>query len=354
MRFEGWFMLMWFRKILPTVVLASGVAQAAYSLDPSVALADEAEATRAPRPVAQDTQRYDSSAPVTRAPQPRREEPAPKPVVLNAADTAQVKQMLQSLDRSAFFVNTVTARMNVTIKRGGSKAMTLDGVYMGDANGNLRLRLTGMFGILAMDVIIKDGQLTCWMPTKKLLVQATREELLEDAHSELAVLAAVGQARELFFPRPWADGATQRRMYSGDSEVRIGVFGGASGRSCLRDYALDTAENAIRSLDVLTERGETIGRVDYAQYQALTKVDSRDDKEKEGDWRSAFKVPRSLKLADGQGRMTLECALESLRVNEPLKSDAFSMDMPKGVPPQSAKALEQAAREIAGVAAQDK
>lgn len=353
MRFEGCLMLMWFRKILPTVALASGMAQAAYSLDPSVALADEQEASR---PVAQETARiykqYEPRETAPRAaavPLPRRDEQPVRPIAMNAPEASQVRQMIQTLDRSAYFVNTVSARMNVTIKRGSSKAMTLDGVYVGDANGNLRLRLTGLFGILAMDVTVKDGTMTCWMPTKKLLVQASREELLNDAHSELAVLAAVGQARELFFPRPWADGATQRRLYASDNDMRIGVFGGSGGRSCLRDYSIDPVENAVRSLDVLTERGETIGRIDYAQYQALTKLDNGD--EKNSEWRSAFKVPRSLKLADGEGRMTLECSLEGLRVNEPLKSNAFDMDLPKGVTPQKAQALEAVAREMSGAVA---
>ena len=42
--------------------------------------------------------------------------------------------MIQSMDHSAYFVNTVSARMNVTIKRGAQKAMTLDGVYIGPAD----------------------------------------------------------------------------------------------------------------------------------------------------------------------------------------------------------------------------
>lgn len=371
MRFEGCLMLMWFRKILPTVALASGIAQGAYSLDPSVALADEQEASR---PVAQETARiykqYEPRASQTRSTEPRAsqtrateprdtaerttlpqrgDEQPVRPVSLNAPEASQVRQMIQTLDRSAFFVNTVSARMNVTIKRGGTKAMSLDGVYVGDANGNLRLRLTGLFGILAMDVTVKDGTMTCWMPTKKLLVQASREELMNDAHSELAVLAAVGQARELFFPRPWADGATQRRLYANDTDMRIGVFGGSSGRSCLRDYSIDPVENAVRSLDVLTERGESIGHIDYAQYQALTKLDNSD--EKNSEWRSAFKVPRSLKLADGAGRLTLECSLEGLRVNETLKANAFDMELPKGVTPQKAQALEAVAREMSGAVA---
>jgi hypothetical protein len=335
------------RKFLPMFCTISCLTQAAmYSADPSVAYADRMHPLE--RPIAQETARIEDSATSadwrSRLNSKVADRTPPAPI----AATPQLRQSVIALDRSAYFVNTVSARMSVTIRRGNDKGTTLDGVYIGDSNGNLRMRLTGLFGILAMDVTVKDGTLTCWMPTKKLLVQATRDELLDDAHSELAVLAAVGQARELFFPRPWAEGAAQRRLYAGENESFVGIFGGPTGKECLREYSIDMDSSRITQMLAYSAAGETIGRVEFAQYQPLTKLDSKGEKDEE--WRGAFHVPKSLKLSDGAGRLTLDCTLEGLKINEPLKATAFDMDMPKGVTPQKAQALEKAAKEMAGVA----
>jgi hypothetical protein len=327
-----------FRKFLPYALITAILAPATFAAE---------------RPVPQYVARMDrqllAEADTTARREPARNETSPAQP--SAAANNSARDLVKALDRSSYFVKTVTARMNVTIRQGNGKATTLDGVYVGDDRGNLRLRLTGLFGILAMDVAVRDGTLTCWMPTHKLLVQATREELLSDAHSELALLAAAGQARDLFFPRPWTAEASQRRLYVDDVSARVGVFGGTEGTACLRQYELDLLAATIQNMEAFSRAGEPLGRLEFSAYAPLSKL----DKDEKSEWRNAFQVPKKIRIADAQNRLSLECEVESLKVNAVLKENAFTLELPKNVEPQHPQALEKMAREMnGGLAATEK
>ena len=242
---------------------------------------------------------------------------------------AIVESLITEIDCRRQPVHSLDMRLKVTLTNAKGSDLNLNASYIGNVEGNARLRLTGLFNVLAMDVVQLGDRITCWMPLQKKAITGSRRELITDGQSELALLSAVGGVCELFFPRPWASEAVQRRAIFDGGQVVINVFGRSQTLGCgLRRFVLDPGQKTVATQDIFNSRNDSIGRIEYLEFCRLStfiKQSSNLDKNVDG---SAL-IPQTVRLANTNGRITLKLKVENIVVNQPLSADAFCIDFPR-------------------------
>jgi hypothetical protein len=119
--------------------------------------------------------------------------------------------LIASIDRNSKSLKTVVARFDVTVATNKGKKISLHGTYVGEAKGNFRMRLTGPLGITAAEVACIDGHVAVLLPTKNQLLEGDISQALTAGNSELPLLLAACNARDLFVPMAWTSEAIERR-----------------------------------------------------------------------------------------------------------------------------------------------
>ena len=248
------------------------------------------------------------------------------------SESKDILHLIEEIDRRATRVKTVGARLKVKITNDLGKSMNLDASYVGDSSGNFRLRLTGIFGILGLDMAMCDERLVCYLPTRKTAFAVPEQEMLTCASVELGLISELGRARELFSPRAWATHADARKITEDENGLLVNVLRVTpSSSKCIRRIQLDPIERNIASEDVFRPSGDLLGRAEYMKfvpYQNL--IEDRKNNHASDDLLET-PVPQTVRLTSGNGKLTLEFEVESLRLNEPLNPAALEIDIPSKI-----------------------
>ena len=237
-----------------------------------------------------------------------------------------VEKLVAEIDGRRLSIRSLDIRLKVKLCNEKGSVHNLNASYIGDMAGNSHLRLTGMFNILAMDVTQVGDRITCWMPLQKAAIAGSRRELITDGQSELALLSAVGGICEVFFPRPWSNDAVQRRVTFDGDRVLVSVFGNTQTTgSCFRRFIVDPGQKTVAAQDIYNSRNSSIGRIEYLEFCPLSTV----LKVARPDLDGGLLFPQGVRMANTNGRISLELKVEEVAVNQPVSPEAFKIDLPQ-------------------------
>lgn len=236
-----------------------------------------------------------------------------------------LRQIIGEIDRRRLPLRSLSAQMKVRLTRQNGESNNLDASYIGDDQGNLRLRLTGPFGILALDLALHNGRISCWMPLQKRAVSGSRAEILADGTSELALLVSIGNASDMFFPRPWIDGAMLRRANLSGEQLVIRAFD-IGEKNCLANYIINPAQRAVSSQQIFNRSGRALGLAEYPEFCAVSTL--LDSKSPATQFDAAQLFPRKIRFADAGGRLSLDIVVEKIALNPQLAEKSFALKLP--------------------------
>jgi hypothetical protein len=266
--------------------------------------------------------------------------------------------VIEELDDRHCQAETVGARLNLTLHDARKQTdVALLGVYAGDKSGNMRLRITATTNNLVLDMGRHGDTVEVYLPRQSRYFRGPAADLCEH-RSDLALLANIGAATDLFYPRPWTPDATERtwsldrgretvcvtsmatssRGAGGVRPVLVlpGLGSALPGR-LLRRMAVAPNAAEITEVEVFDRVGGRIGAVCYGDYcfpqreaepvllycqpPAPTPVSPP--------------YPRRILLRPDSGNYTLELATEQLFFNAPIQASRFEVPVP-----EDAKVLE--------------
>jgi hypothetical protein len=260
--------------------------------------------------------------------------------------------VLDELDDRHLQAETVGARLNLTLHDARKQTdVALLGVYAGDKSGNMRLRITATTNNLVLDMGRHGDTIEVHLPRQGRYFRGPAADLCEH-RSDLALLANIGAATDLFYPRPWTPEATERTwlldrgreticvssVASSAREaveplpVRSGLSSARQGR-LLRRMAVAPEAAEITEVEVYHRSGARIGTVSYGDYCfPLREIEPILLYCRPG---AAAPVsppyPRRILLCPDSGNYTLQLATEELFYNTPIQASRFEVPVPDGV-----------------------
>lgn len=251
--------------------------------------------------------------------------PEPTPQASNRVPLAKV---MEQMDGRRNAVDTVSSNLNVVLRdEVKSKEYHLSGGYLGDSAGNLRLRLK-YEEVVIMDLAFRGDLVELSLPRKNRYFRGTREDVIYSACDELALLAQVGNAHDLFFPRAWSPKAIERRVkLEGNQEV-VSVIErhGALANGCTRRIWLSPTQPVAEKMEVLADSGQALGLVRFGDY--------RFDKTLDDDYSRGPKqvvYPSTVTLVNKSGNRSLQMELQAMHLNQSIESKRFEVTFPDGV-----------------------
>jgi hypothetical protein len=255
-------------------------------------------------------------------------DPVPEPFKRDPLD-----RVVMQMDERRNSVETLVAKVNIVLKdntRKDAKEQSLNGYYLGNQNGDMRLRVKYGEDTLVLDLSIHENTVELWLPRKDRFYRGSRKEVAEATGNELALLAQIGSVQDLFFPRAWTEQATERRYKHEDGVEAVYVIErhGLIRRKVRRLEIADD-QPVVRVIKVMDRQERPVGSVAY------------------DDWR--FPGPRAggppgaklsapypghLTLTSSDGRRSLHMEVEELSLNEdaPLRTEQFEIKLPKPDP----------------------
>jgi hypothetical protein len=218
--------------------------------------------------------------------------------------------------------NSVVARLHVTLHdRARGKDFELNGAYLGDVSGNIRLRVTTEGGQLVLDMGMRGETIDICMPGKSLYLSGTRNELLDHPRCHLALLAQCGRVRELFFPAGPAKSAIARRSCCVNGRAYCNV---AETAALLPRYltrlTLDVNTGVLERKEIFSRGGADAGSVDYSNY--------RFPEAGPAPIKPAY--PGRVTLHVPGDAFVLDLDVEDLSFNTPIADAKFTIPVPNG------------------------
>jgi len=237
--------------------------------------------------------------------------------------------LITSIDRNSKSLKTVIARFDVSLATEKGKKFSLNGSYVGEATGNFRMRLMGPLGITAADIACIDGRVAVVLPTKNQLMEGDIGQALTAGNSELPLLLAACNARDLFIPTAWTSEAVERRGKNQEDKLVVSVMGtaseGAEELSCLRRYTIAPDSRAI-CLQELMADGRRFGCIEYLGHVQLHHWPEGMMKMGPGlDGKLEF--PKAIRISHAS-KMTLELSMTHVVLNTHLPNDCFDLKKP--------------------------
>lgn len=231
-------------------------------------------------------------------------------------------------------VNSVIARLRVTLHdKVKNKDYELSGAYLGDAAGNLRLRVTTEAGQLVLDMGMRGENVEICIPGKEQYLSGSREELLDHPQCNLTLLAHCGRARDLFFP------AVPPSEHPGRGTCRVNglaYFNIAETKTLLPRYttrlSVNLAKSVVEEKGVYSRAGAGAGRVNYSQYRFP----------EAGAEQPKPAYPGRVTLRVPGGIYVLDMDVEDISLNTPIAPAKFAIPVPEGFKRETlAAALEK-------------
>lgn len=234
-------------------------------------------------------------------------------------------KVVDELDERHLGVQSVVAQLTVILRENErNKEVALNGTYIGDNHGNLRLRIKASGGQVVLDMGSADDNVDVWLPRKGRFFQGRRQDLLTNSRCQLSLLAHAGRARDLFFPRAWSDSAVERRVtYQNGREV-ISVYEKPNfirRRSRRITVAPDSA--CVETVEVYDKYGREVGVLAYSDYHFP------DPDAPAGEAAACPLIyPGCIKLHSPDGLYTLELHVEELTLDSPIPTEKFPVPKP--------------------------
>lgn len=243
-----------------------------------------------------------------------------RPPLMNVIDELDVRH------KSA---RTVFARMNVTLRDTvKNKEYPLEAVYLGDKDGNMRLRMTAE-NHLILDMGTRGENVDIWLPRKERYFRGKRDDLLGNSTSQLSLLAHLGGACDVLFPRAWTKSAVERRVVTENGREVVSVLeksGLGLTHRRVRRLAILPNDAAVESMAIYDKSGKEVGLVNYSDYRYPERPG---DNEIPLGGLTGMVYPGKLLLTTKTGAQTLELAVDTLELNPPISLDKFEVPLPE-------------------------
>lgn len=228
--------------------------------------------------------------------------------------------VVRELDERRKDTQTVVARLTVVLHDvARDREVTLNGAYLGDAQGNLRLRLKHGESLL-IDLSFCGDEVGLWLPRRERFFRGTRMDVLAHGDNDLTLLALAGNAHDLFFPRAWTARAVERRLRVAQGREFITVLEG-EGPACrrVRRLALSPSQPVVDQQEILGVAGRVLGCIQYADY--------RFPGPRAGE-STGLIYPGRLVLTPRNEQRSIEMLVEELHVNTPIPATKFAVEVP--------------------------
>lgn len=250
--------------------------------------------------------------------------PEPQPQATNRVPLVKV---MEQMDDRRKAVDTVSSSLNVVLRdEVKGKDYHLNGAYLGDNNGNLRLRLKYEETVI-MDLAFRGDTVELLLPRKNRYFRGSREDVQTASGNELALLAQVGNAHDLFFPRAWSPKAIERRVkLEGNQEV-VSVIErpGILVKKCTRRFWISTTQPVADKIEVFNANGQALGIIRYGDYRFPEPL--------AGDDASGPKQvvhPGTVTLVSEDGNRSLQMDITALHLNQAIPPQRFEITVPDG------------------------
>lgn len=248
--------------------------------------------------------------------------------------------VIEQLDQRQLAVESVAARLNVTLRdTEKNKEFDLVGVYLGDKNGDMRLRITATTHQLVLDMARHGDVVEVFLPRKGRYFRGKHSDLLNN-QSELSLLAHAGSARDLFFPRAWTEAATERRVtYTNGREVVSVIEKPGIIRKKARRLTMAPESPVVEAVDVYDRFGREVGMIAYGDYvypevevaQANLgrRSDSRTDAAPPLMCEGGMVRPGKITLCSHNGIHRLEMQIEEFEFNSAIDAAKYEVPLPE-------------------------
>ena len=239
---------------------------------------------------------------------------------------ARVVQVIEDLDERRRTFESVSASLHAVLEYKG-RAYDMQGAYLGDKAGNLRLRLTYRDAVF-VDIAFMDEQVDLYLPRKKARYRGTRADVLGGSNHALYLLAAAGSVQNLFYPHAWSPQAVERRFRTENGLSLVSVFErpGVSPRCAFR-LALSPHASVTEWAEFFQHDENSVGSVRYDQYSASAILGQSGTTE-----HAVPAYPRRIKLVTASGETALCMAVQTISFNQDLAPAKFVLDSNSDVP----------------------
>ena len=237
---------------------------------------------------------------------------------------APIVKVMEEMDARRNSVNTVVARLNIVLKdEVKGKEQALWGAYLGDRQGNMRMRVKYKERLL-FDLAMHGEQVDLYLPLKHKLYRGTRAEVGHTSGNELALLVQVGNVHDLFFPRAWTDQAVERRVKVEKGMEVVSVLERPSFvRRRVRQLVISTEDPVANEMRVFDQKGHPIGSVVYCDYRFPGPRAGETTEPAAG-----VPYPGRLTLLGSEGKRSLQMDIEEMNVNTPVLPKHFDVKAP--------------------------
>lgn len=249
--------------------------------------------------------------------------PDPTPVNYNRPDIAKI---MEEMDERRNSVETLVARLAVVLRDNvNKKEHGLSGAYIGDKDGNLRMRIKAEETVV-LDLAIHGALVDLWLPRKGRFYRGERKDLVGSGANELALLANAGSVQDLFFPRAWTESAIERRVkLENGREVisvleRPGVF-----RRCVRRMTISREQPMADRLEVLDRTGRALGAIAYADFRFPGPIAGEKDPTV-----PSVPYPGRVTLSAPDGARSMQMDVEEMILNTPIPLTKYEIPVPEG------------------------
>jgi hypothetical protein len=231
-------------------------------------------------------------------------------------------KVVDELDERHKAVESVVARLNVTLRDNEKqKEYPLSGVYLGDKDGNMRLRITHESNHVILDMGIHGDQVDVNLPRKNRFFQGKKADLLASSKCELSLFAHAGCAPDLFFPRAWSEFALERRVtYQNGREIISVIEKPNFIRRRSRRLTLAPESSSVEMLEVYDKFGREVGNIEYSDYVFPDQDDPNS---------CQLLRPGKIIMQSNDRMHTLEFSIEELILNSAIPMDKFSVPLPE-------------------------
>jgi hypothetical protein len=179
----------------------------------------------------------------------------------------QVERVLEELVARRSTVQTVGVRLNLTLYDcDKNKETPLVGAYIGDKDGNMRLRITAVTNQLVLDMGRHGDKVEVYLPRKDRFFSGNPKDLLNH-QSQLTLLAHIGNALDLFFPCASTPASVGRTITCNDSRKIVSVLEKPNYiRHRARRLTLAPNLPVVEDMEVYDRYGREVGVVKYRDY----------------------------------------------------------------------------------------
>jgi len=249
--------------------------------------------------------------------------PDPTPVTYTREELVHV---VEALDDRRNAINTVVAaNLKVTLWDSVKKKdFGLTGHYLGDKDGSMRLKLIAGEATTIMDMAIDGDTVEVWLPRTDKFYRGKRADISNADGGELALLANIGNAHDLFFPRAWTEYASERRLKFAQGKEVVSVLERSDDYKCVRRVGINREQPVADWVEVFDRRGHPLGTVSYDDYRFPDQGGLAGTTDKDAPPRLPHPGRIALKTADGSKALTMELT-EGLELNGAIDRGKFKL-----------------------------